>query len=118
MKQSLLNRVPCVPACQRGLRANVLACQRGLRANVTKACQLLIFKCQRAIRRANVSTWRANVPDDVPIFQFGVPACQKACQFLKHSSFETFLYFILLYEKLYTVLDIIFIHIMCICIVH
>ena len=25
---SLQNRVPCVPACQRGLRANVPACQR------------------------------------------------------------------------------------------
>ena len=36
--QSLLNRVPCVPACERGLRANVLVCQLGLRANVP-ACQ-------------------------------------------------------------------------------
>ena len=30
---SLLNSVPCVPACERGLRADILAYQRGLRAN-------------------------------------------------------------------------------------
>ena len=59
--------MPCVPACQRVLSANALACQRGLRANVPKASQLLIFTCQRAnkraIRRANISTWHANVPN-------------------------------------------------------
>ena len=89
---SSLIRVPCVPACQCGLRANVLAWQRGLRANmlaclrglhvnVQKASQLLIFTCQCANKRASVLC--------------GVPTCQKACQFfnlacqfLKHSSYE------------------------------
>ena len=33
-EESLLNRMPSVPTCQRGLRVNVLACQRGLRACV------------------------------------------------------------------------------------
>ena len=70
---SLLNRVPCVPAYQRGLRANVLACQRVyvptcLCAKVPKSCQLLIFTWQCAIRRANVSIWRANAPKGVAIF--------------------------------------------------
>ena len=36
--ESLLNRMPSVPTCQRGLHANVLACQRGLRA-IVPACQ-------------------------------------------------------------------------------
>ena len=51
---SLLNRVPSVPTCQRGLRANVLACQRGLRANVP-ACQ-----CAK----------------NVPTSHFYMPTCQ------------------------------------------
>ena len=46
---------PCMPAFQHYLHDNVLACQRGLRANVPKACQFLIFTCQRANKRANVS---------------------------------------------------------------
>ena len=59
--------------CQRGLCANVPACQR---ASVLKACQHLIFTCQRANKRDNVSTWRANfsswlanVSKDEPIFR-------------------------------------------------
>ena len=51
---SLLNLVPCMPLCQRGLCANVLVCQHGLHANMPKACQLLIFTCQHANKRANV----------------------------------------------------------------
>ena len=107
---NLLNRVPCVPVCQRGLRANVpacqcglranvpeyqrglrvsvLVCQRGLRANIPKACKLHIFTCQRAIRCANVSTWHASVPEDVAILQFDVATCQKGCTFFEHSSYE------------------------------
>ena len=64
-KRNLLNRMPYVPAYQRGLRASVLACQRGLRVNmlaceyglhvnVPKACQFLIFTCQRGNKRTNV----------------------------------------------------------------
>ena len=37
--------------------------------NVPKACQLLIFTCQRA--------------KGVPIFQFGMSMCQKACHFFQ-----------------------------------
>ena len=47
-----------------------------LRTNVTNV--------PSAIRHANVSTWRANVP----ILELGVPTCQKACQFFKHVSYE------------------------------
>ena len=88
--------MPYAPACQTGLRASMLAYQRGLRANVP-ACQraksvpashFYVPTCQCAIRRANVLTWRAKVPNDVPIFQLGVPASQKVCQFSRHSSYE------------------------------
>ena len=65
--QSLLNRVPCVPACERGLRANVMiACHLGLRANVPA--------CQRAESVPSSHFSRANVPKNVP-------TCQRACQF-------------------------------------
>ena len=106
-------------ACQRGLRANVFVCQRGLRTNVLKACQHLIFTyqrantrvnmpttCQRAKRRANFSTWRANVLRDAPIFQI----------FLLRNAKENY-YTLLLYKIFYIILDIKVIHI-CICIVH
>ena len=81
-----------VLACQRGLRANVpkayqfliFTCQRASeRANVPynvpvfqlnvpkcqKAYQCFNLACQRAKRRVSVSTWGANVPKGVPIFQ-------------------------------------------------
>ena len=77
---SLLNCVPCVPACQRGLRVNVLACQRGLRVNVPAY--------QHGNKIANVSTWHVNVPNGVPTFQFGLPTYAKLCQFFKHFSYE------------------------------
>ena len=119
--------MPCVTACQRGLRANVLACQcgsranvlacqRGLSANVPKACQVLIFTCKRAKnvptyhkacqcfnlacqhakRRANFSTWHANVPKSVPIFQ----------TFLLRNAKANF-YTLLLHKNFYNILDII-----------
>ena len=87
-RTSLLNRVSCLPVCQRGLRATMLACQHGLRANLPKAYQLLIFTCQRTIRHAIVSSWRAKVPNGVPIFQLGLPNWQKVCQFFDHSSYK------------------------------
>ena len=132
--RSLLNRVPCVPACHRGLHANVLAYQHGLRANVLacqraksvptsyfyvptclranepKACQLLIFTCQRVIQRAIVLFQRANVPNGVPIFQLDVPTCQFFQTFLLRSAKGNF-YTLLLHKKLYILLDIIVIHI-------
>ena len=77
------------------------------------ACQRLVFTCQSAKRRANVSTWR--VPNGVPIFQFRLPTCQKACRFLNIPLNETREISILHYyiKKFYIILDII-----CICIVH
>ena len=97
---------------QRGLRANVPACQRAKSVPVfhfyVSRCQ---WTCQRAIRRANVLAWRANVPNGVPIFQLGVPTCQKACQFFRHSSYE-------MLSEMQILHFIIVIHIICICIVN
>ena len=133
--------MPCVPECQRRLRANVLACQRGLRINVT-ACQrakslpvshFYVPTCQRAIRRPNVLTWRANVPNGGPIFQLGMLTYQEACQFFnlacqrakRRANFQTFLFEMLkkIYRLYYYVknstffFDIIVVNIICICII-
>ena len=83
--------------CLRARVVYVLAC---LCANVPKTYQLLIFMYKRAIQRANVST-------GVPIFQ----------TFLLQNVKGNF-YTLLLYKKFYITLDIIVIHIMCICILH
>ena len=110
---------------QCGVRANVLACQGGLRANVPtcqhvkseptshfyvptcqKMCQRFNLAFQRTKRRANFSTSRANVPKSAPIIQ----------TFLLQNANGN-VYTLLLYEKFYIILDIIFIHIMGICIV-
>ena len=81
---SLLNRVPCM--------AYVPAQSTCPRANMPKACQFLIFTCQRANvpinvptcqRHANYSTWRANVL----VFQFGVSwflIMLNICKFLEY----------------------------------
>ena len=74
--------------------------------------------CQRARRYANVSTWHANVLNGVPIFQPAMATCQRAVQFFKHSSYEMLREMLYLYKKFYIILDIILIHIICICIVH
>ena len=115
---SLLNCVPYVPACQRGLRASVVyvptwqkrANFSFLRANVLTchtACQCFSLACQRAKTRADFSTWRANLPKGVPIFQ----------AFLLGNAKWNF-YTLLLYRKFYILLDIVVIHIICICIVN
>ena len=88
---SLLNRVPCMPACQRGLRANVLACQRGLRAKFS-SLRAIVPTCHKA---GQCSTWRANVPKSMPIFQ---------TFFLRNAKGNLH---ILLYKKFYIILDII-----------
>ena len=112
--------MPCVPACQRGLRANVLACLRGLLTNVP-ACQCAksvstsYFKvslsqptnnvltchtaCQCAKWRVKFWIWRTNVPKGVPIFQ----------TFLLRNAKGNF-YTLSLYKKLYILLDIIVVH--------
>ena len=71
-----------VPACQHGLRVCMLTCQNACqlliliyqrakkRANVPyRVCQCLNLMCQSDRRRANLSTWLANAPKGVPIFQ-------------------------------------------------
>ena len=123
----MLNRVPCAPAWSTCQRACVPARFTYQRACVPKACQVLILTCQSAKnvptchkacqcfnlscqcakRRANFSTWRTNVPKSVPIFQ----------TFLLRNAKGNF-YTLLLYKKFYIILDIILIHIMCVCIVH
>ena len=99
-----------------------------LHANITKACQLLIFMCQRANKSANVSYGAS-------MFQTGVSTCQTGCQFFKSSCqrakrmpiFRIFLlrnlwgnfYTLLLYKRFYIILvGIIFIYIICICKLH
>ena len=86
-------RRACEPACFKCQRACVPAwftCQRACMPMCQKRTHISFLRTNvpTAIRRANVLTWRANVPNGVPIFQFGMPACQKACQFFKHSSYE------------------------------
>ena len=63
--------------------------------------------CRRALRLSNISTWHANVPKSVLVFQ----------TFLWRNAKGNF-YTLLLYKKFYIILDIILIHIMCKCIVH
>ena len=100
-------------SCQRGPRANVLACQRAkieptsnlYMPTCQTACHYFNLASQRAKWRANFSTWCANVPKGVPIFQ----------TFLLPNAMGNF-YTLLLYKKFNTLLDTIVIHIICICI--
>ena len=102
-------------ACQRGLRANVPACQGAKSVPSShfhvptchKAWQCFNLACQRAKRRANFSTRRANVPKSMPIFQ----------TFLLRNAKGNF-YTLILYKIFCIILDIILIHIMYVFIVH
>ena len=90
---SLLNRMPIVTTCQSGTLATVLACQHGLRTIVPAASAIYVPTWMRAnvpfgVPMLQLGAWCANVPNDVPIFQFGKPTCQKAYQFFKHSFYE------------------------------
>ena len=63
--------------------------------------------------RVNFSFLPANVLSSLLIFQIGVPTCQKACQFFKHSSDEILREISILYcyiEKFYIIPDTIVIH--------
>ena len=72
--------VVCVPTCQ--TRANFSFWPANKSAKVGQ-----IFNLGR--QRANgVSTFQFGMPNGMPIFHFGVPACQKACKIFKHSSYE------------------------------
>ena len=119
-ERNLLNRIPYVPACQRGQPASVVYVPTCLHASI-----VYVLTCQKrascSFLRANVPinvptcytachcfTWRANVPNDVLNFELGVPTYQKACQFFRHSSYEmlseiSILYY---YIKNYTFYDI------------
>ena len=66
---SLLNPVPCVPACERGLRVDVLAYQRGLCTNKLVKCHKVCHCFNLVCQPAKFLTWRTNVPKGVPIFQ-------------------------------------------------
>ena len=63
------------------------------------ACQYFRLVCQRAKRHANFSNWFVNLPT-----------------FLLRNDKGNF--YTLLYKKFYIILDVIVIHIVCICIVH
>ena len=93
-------------ACHGCLRVNVVYVSTYFRASVVYVL-FGVPACQCAIRRANVLTWRANVPKRVSIFQ----------TFLLQYAKGNF-YTLLLYKKLYILLDLIVIHIICISIVH
>ena len=100
--------------CHEYLRANVVYEPTWLRANVRKACQFPIFTYQYPNKRAACDT-------ACQCFKLDVPTCQKACQFFKHSSCEMLrgnFYTLLLHKNFSILLDIIVMHIICICIVH
>ena len=80
-----------------------------------RACVVYVPTCQK---RTNFLFLRVRVPKNVP-------TCQKACQRAKkRANFANIplmkgnFYTLSLYKKLYFILDIILIHIMCICIAH
>ena len=92
------------------MRATVVTWQRKVPASVSmcqKRTNFSFLRAKRAIRRANFLTWRAHIPKSMPIFQI----------FLLGNAKGNF-YTLLLHEKFYFILDIIYIQIMCICMVH
>ena len=101
--------------CQRACAPAWFTCQRAKNMPASHfyvptchtACQCFNLACQRAKWRANFSTWRVNVPKSVPVFQ----------TFLLRNAKWNF-YTLLLYEKFYIILDIIVMHMICICIVN
>ena len=58
------------------------------RANFSFLCANVPVNVSTCQSCANFSTWHAKVANDMPIFYFCVPTCQKVCQFFKHSSYE------------------------------
>ena len=112
-KASLLNRMPSIRTCQRGLRVNVFACQHGLRETCLHA--------KSVPKLANLSFFCANVPINVQTCCTVCQCFRLACQRVKrHVNFSNipltkcywrFLYFII---KTYIILDIIVILIICI----
>ena len=108
-----------VPTCLRASMVHVPTCQKHanfsfLRANVPvnvptchTACQCFNLACQRAKWRANFSTWHANVSKGVPTF--------RRSSYKMLSEISILYYYI---KRFCILLDIIVIHIICICIVN
>ena len=84
---------------QCGLRANLSPCQRAIRRANASTWRLA---CQRTKRGSNISTWQANLPKSVPIFQ---------TLLLRNATGNSYT---LLLKKNYITLDIIVVHIICI----
>ena len=95
--------------------------QNNLGTGIIKQCtHPLLPQPSPTQRHVSYSTWYINVLNGMPIFHFGVPRCQKACQNFKYSSYEmlreiSMLYY---YIKFYIILDIIILHMISVCIVH
>ena len=96
-----------VPMCKRSKR--VPTCQR---AKGVPIIQLGMWACQR---RANFLPWCTN---RVPIFHFGVPKSMPNFQTFFSQNSQGNFYILLLYKKFYIRLEIIVIHIICICVVY
>ena len=100
----------CVPrwsTCQRACVPAWLTYQRASVAKFQKRAKFSFFTCHCVIRRAIVLSRCANVPNGVLTFQ----------TFLSRIAKENF-YTILLHKEFYISLDIIVIHIICICIIN
>ena len=64
--------------CQRASMPVPFKCQR---TRSMSTFHLYVLMCEPAIRPTNM-------PNGMPIFQLGMPTCQKMCLFFKHSSYE------------------------------
>ena len=64
--------------CQRASMPVPFKCQR---TRSMSTFHLYVLTCEPAIRPTNM-------PNGMPIFQLGLPTCQKMCLFFKHSSYE------------------------------
>ena len=108
----MLNRVPCLPACQPCLCANVVYAPTCLRASV-------VYEPTWQ-KRANFSFLRSSVSYGLPFFYLGVPACHKGAKFFKHFCYQVLRKISILYYyiKNSTFYSISVIHIICICIVN
>ena len=118
--RAILTCVPMWSTCQSACVPAWFTCQRACLSTCQKRAN---FSFLRVNVPTNVPTshvtchLHANVPNGVPIFRFGVPTCQKACQFFRHSFYEILREvstLSLLYKKFYIILHIIVIHIICI----
>ena len=108
-----------VPTCQKHANFSFLKAKVPVNEATCQRCanySICVPTCQRL---AKFSTWHANVANEVPIFHFGMPTCQKACQIFKHFSYKMLREISILYYYIKnSILDIIVIHMICTCIIH